>query len=207
MIEEIIKMKKDSDKGLKPQKSSWTGDAHGHEFLFNNPKFNEFHKEVEKHIFKYMDHFKLNHENLLFYFQRSWATLSNSMENISPHKHAQSHLSFAYYLKKEPEEAKLVLMDIHKHSEFIPELFTSTSVDRNKIFRERSLENTAKIDLEIKEGDIIIFPSKTIHGTEKGMLNNQRISISADILITAKETTNLEHLTPQFSKWKEFSSN
>ena len=39
MIEEIIKMKKDSDKGLKPNQNAWTGDTHGHEYLYTNGKF------------------------------------------------------------------------------------------------------------------------------------------------------------------------
>ena len=34
-----IKMKKDSDKGLKPAQNAWTGDTHGHEYLFKNEKF------------------------------------------------------------------------------------------------------------------------------------------------------------------------
>ena len=56
MIEEIIKMKKDSDKGLKPAQNAWTGDTHGHEYLFKNEKFKLFYEEVEKHIIKYMNH-------------------------------------------------------------------------------------------------------------------------------------------------------
>ena len=34
------------------------------------------------------------------YMTRSWATVSMGKERISKHKHKQSHISFAYYLKK-----------------------------------------------------------------------------------------------------------
>ena len=47
MIEEIVRMKKDSDKDLKPVQNAWTGDTHGHEYLFKNEKFKPFYKEVE----------------------------------------------------------------------------------------------------------------------------------------------------------------
>ncbi len=207
MIQEIVKMKEDSDKGLKPAQNAWTGDTHGHEYLYKNEKFKLFYEEVEKHVIEYMNHFELDTNKLEFYFQRSWATLSSSKEHISPHDHSQSNLSFAYYLKKESGDSKLVLIDKLKHNEFIPQLFTSVSADRNKIFKKRTTSNIARINIEPEEDDIIIFPSKTLHGTEKGANNNERISISADISIFAKESKNLEHLTPPFFEWKKFTNN
>ena len=207
MIEEIVKMKKDSDKGFKPAQNAWTGDTHGHEYLFKNEKFKIFYEEVEKHIIKYMDHFELDISKLEFYFQRSWATLSNSKEHISPHDHSQSNLSFAYYLKKQKGDSEFILIDKAKHNEFIPQLFTSVSADRNKIFKKRTTSNIARINIDPEEDDIIIFPSKTLHGTQKNTNNNERISISADVSILAKESKNLEHLTPPFSEWKKFTNN
>ena len=41
---------------------------------------------------------------------------------------------------------------------------------------------------------------------KKNANNNERISISADISILAKESKNLEHLTPPFSEWKKFKN-
>tara|TARA_B100000029_G_C17494023_1_gene930180 strand:+ start:188 stop:886 length:699 start_codon:yes stop_codon:yes gene_type:complete len=205
MIEEIITMKKTSDKGLKPPQNAWTGDTHGYEYLFKNNKFKFFYEEVEKHVIKYMDHFEIDVSKLDFYFQRSWATLSNSKEYISPHDHSQSNLSFAYYLKKQPGDSQLILVDTSKHNEFIPQLFTSPSINRNKIFKKRTLVNTPRINIETEEDDIIIFPSKTLHGTEKNLNNKDRISISADISIIAKQSKNLEHLTPPISEWKKFN--
>ena len=154
-----------------------------------------------------MDHFDLDASKLEFYFQRSWATLSNSKEHISPHDHSQSNLSFAYYLKKEPGDSQFILIDKLKHNEFIPQLFTSVSADKNKIFKKRTTSNTARINIEPEEDDIIIFPSKTLHGTQKNVNNNERISISADISIFAKESKNLEHLTPPFSELIKFTNN
>ena len=206
MVKEIISMKETSDQGLKPSQNAWTGDTHGYEYLFQNKKFETFYKEVEKHVIKYMDHFELDVSKLDFYFQRSWATLSNSKEHISPHDHSQSNLSFAYYLKKQPGDSQLVLVDKSKHNEFIPQLFTSPSVNRNKIFKKRTTSNIARINIDPEEDDIIIFPSKTLHGTQKNTNNNERISISADVSILAKESKNLEHLTPPFSEWKKFTN-
>ena len=134
-------------------------------------------------------------------------TLSNSKEHISPHDHSQSNLSFAYYLKKQKGDSEFILIDKLKHNEFIPQLFTSVSADRNKIFKKRTTSNIARINIDPEEDDIIIFPSKTLHGTQKNTNNNERISISADVSILAKESKNLEHLTPPFSEWKKFTNN
>ena len=68
MVEEIRKMKKDSNKDLKPNQNAWTGDTHGYEYLYKNEKFKLFHEEVEKHIVKYMDHLRNN----LIYVKGPW---------------------------------------------------------------------------------------------------------------------------------------
>jgi len=53
---------------------------------------------------------------------------------------------------------------------------------------------------------LLIFPSKTIHGTEQGKSNSERISISADIVFLAKDSSTLEHLVPPIENWKKFSN-
>ena len=100
MVEEIKKMKKDSGKGLKPAHNAWTGDTHGHEYLYKNEKFKLFYEEVEKHVIKYMNHFDLDVNKLKFYFQRSWATLSNSQEHIAAHDHFTIKSIICLLLKK-----------------------------------------------------------------------------------------------------------
>ena len=65
--------------------------------------------------------------------------------------------------------------------------------------------NSAKVIFDTQEDEIVIFPSKTLHGTELGT-NSQRISISADIVLVAKDTTSLEHLMTPLKKWKLFSN-
>ena len=56
---------------------------------------------------------------------------------------------------------------------------------------------------EAKEDEIIIFPSKTPHQTQKNVKNKERISISSDIFITSKDSSNMEHLVTPFLEWKK----
>ena len=55
----------------------------------------------------------------------------------------------------------------------------------------------------VKENDIVLFPSKTLHSTEPNKSNNERISISGDITFLSKDSSLLEHLTPSFENWNK----
>ena len=75
-------------------------------------------------------------EKIDIFFQRAWSTISKGAENISPHAHDQSHISFAYYLKKNSTDSKIVFLDENRSNEIIPRLFTSKSVDKKKSLKK-----------------------------------------------------------------------
>ncbi|MDA8537384.1 2OG-Fe(II) oxygenase family protein [Candidatus Pelagibacter bacterium] len=207
MVNEILKMENNSKNyDYKTNDSAWTGDTQGHEFLHENKEFNKLFLEIEKNIKEYLENFSIDHTQLDLYFQRSWATISRKNENIANHRHAQSHLSFAYYLKKNKDDSKISFFDHSRHNEFIPGFLDSLSVQKKNLIKSRNVLNSPTILFDTKEDDIVIFPSKTLHGTQRGVLNNERISVSADIMIVAKNSENLEHLVTPIDKWKIFSS-
>ena len=98
MIKEILSMRDKSSKDLstfKKKSNSWTGDVSGFDQLHNDSNFLNLFKNFQENIKKYCENLFIDHEQIDFYFQRSWATVSSGPENISAHKHDQSHLSFA----------------------------------------------------------------------------------------------------------------
>ena len=98
---EIFDMEKKSQNlGYKTEDKAWTGDTQGYENLHNNIKFKKLFGEIENHIKKYLELLNIDLEKIDIFFQRAWSTISKGVENISPHIHSQSHISFAYYLKK-----------------------------------------------------------------------------------------------------------
>ena len=204
LINEIRKMKdlsKNSDYKLK--NASWTGDTQGFEYLHKNKVFDKLFDEIKKKIILYLEFLKVNKEQIDIFMSRSWATISNNKEAIAKHQHLQSHISFAYYLKKNPEDANFILHDEIKRNEFIPALFTSKTLQKEKVVIEPTYASAPRINLEVKEDDIVIFPSKTPHGTDQALNNNERISISGDVIFLAKDSNLLEHLTPSFNNWKK----
>jgi uncharacterized protein (TIGR02466 family) len=207
MIKEIYLMEKNSQNlEYKSKGSAWTGDTQGFEFLHDNSKFKNLFNQIYKNTLEYLENLSINYKKLDLYFQRSWATISRGHDNISNHRHSQSHISFAYYLSKKKNDSKITFWDQNKHNEIIPNLFDSKTVVKKGILKKRDVLNSAKIIFDTKEDEIVIFPSKTLHGTENVASNSERISISADIIIVAKDSNNLEHLMTPLKKWKLFSN-
>ena len=207
MIEQVRLMeKKSKNLDYKSATKAWTGDTQGFEYLHNNPKFKNLFIQINNCILEYLESLSVNYKKLDLYFQRSWATISKKTEHIDNHSHDQSHLSIAFYLKKQKDDAKIMFFDTSKHNEFIPQLFDSRSLAKENIFKKRDILNSSKVVFDTKEDDLLIFPSKTIHGTEQGKSNSERISISADIVFLAKDSSTLEHLVPPVENWKKFSN-
>ena len=203
MLDEIFAMeKKSTNNEYKNQTSAWTGDTQGFEYIHNNPIFDDFFIEVKKRIIEYLEAIQIDHDQLDIFIQRSWATISKEKENIALHKHLQSHLSFAYYLKKKDTDANILFIDETKHNEFLPGLFLSPSSNKRQIIKKRNISNTAAIVFDSKEDEIVIFPSKTAHQTQPNVKNDNRVSISADLFIASKNSENLEHLVTPFKNWK-----
>ena len=207
MISEIRLMEKKSKNiDYKSSSKAWTGDTQGFEYLHNNPKFENLFIQINKCIIEYLENLSINHKKLDLYFQRSWATISKNKEHIDNHSHDQSHISIAYYLSKKKDDSKIMFFDSNKQNEFIPQLFDSRSLAKGNLFNKRDILNSSKVVFDTKEDEVLVFPSKTIHGTEQGKSNSERISISADVVFVAKDSSTLEHLVPPIKNWKQFSN-
>ena len=206
MISEILKMKNstESQSEVKNSGRAWAGFTNIEHNLLENDKFKFFFNEVSIHLKNYLTHYQINLDDIDCYFHRAWPTISDGKESIQPHFHAQSHLSFAFYLVKSPEDSNIQFTDNTRHNEFIPASFISKSVGKDSLFKERNVNNVGMVDINSIEGDIIIFPSKTTHSTQANKINKQRISISADITFVSKKSEHLEHLMPPINKWKKF---
>ena len=61
--------------------------------------------------------------------------------------------------------------------------------------------NVTQAIVNVEENDIVIFPSKTIHSTQPTNSNDERISISADIICVAKDSNLLEIGMPPLIQW------
>ena len=202
LVNEILFQEKNSknkiEKGKQP---AWTGDTQGYEFLFKNKKFKKLFSLISSSIKKYTNIIGLNNDKFDFYYQRSWATISRNNENIYAHKHHQSHITFAYYLKKSKEDGNINFHNESFQNEIAPQIFNARSVQgffKTNIFNAELASFSPEID------EILIFPSKTMHSTSFNKTSEERISIAADVTLVAKDSTNSENLLPPIDTWDKF---
>ena len=104
LLEHIFNIEKDTENIKKRKNDAWLGDTKGHEFFLKNKKMLKLSKLIGEKIRLYTEMLSLDNKKILFFFQRSWATITRKEERIHPHSHDQSNISFAYYPLK-PENS------------------------------------------------------------------------------------------------------
>ena len=154
------------------------------------------------HLHRYLELLRLRTEYLDIFFQRSWPTVTGRSQEIGSHNHENAHISLVYYLNKPENSGGLRLMVRHAPNEIIPNLF-SAAVAVQPFFHERTPFNSNHVDMDLEEGQVLIFPSKTLHQTITSEADDERISLVADIAIMLKEDVECEKFMPDFSHWKK----
>ncbi len=202
MINEIRDMKKNSrNLRYQTETNAWTGDTQGFEFIHKNKKFKKLFDEIIKRVWGYLNCVEIDSKLVDIYIQRSWATISIGNERIKKHRHFQSHISFAYYLKKNKQDSNFVVFDESYKNEIMPGIFRSDTALQKGIVKKMNQFNVTQAIVNVEENDIVIFPSKTIHSTQPTQNNDERISISADIVCIAKDSNLLEMGMPPLNQW------
>lgn len=202
LVQSIIKMKSDNEVNKKSD-YAWTGDTKGHEFLFNNKLFKNLSNKISVSIINYLRVLDINTDLLDIYYQRSWATITESEQKINFHTHSQSNISFAYYLLKPKNSGGIIFKSNELQNELAKNIFTSSKLEKSLI-KKANVYNSDKSMFDPNQGSIIIFPSKTPHATLPNKSSFPRISISGDVTIMLKNSSGFEHLMPNFRNWTKF---
>jgi hypothetical protein len=104
-------------------------------------------------------------------------------------------------LNKPQNAGGLRLLMNNAPNEIVPNLFSS-AVAVQPFFVERTPFNSTHADLD--EGNVLVFPSKTLHQTIPSESDHDRISLVADIAIMLKADSECEKFMPDFSLWRKF---
>ena len=199
MIKRILDIKNSN----KNNNSAWTSDINGEQFLLRNKFFRKLYKEIGTKVKEYASTLNINIEMIDFYMQRSWATVCDKDEYLNPHKHWQSNISFAYYLKKPLHSGNIVFSFNENPNEIADKLFSYDKLQKGLLSGINNLNQTV-FEIDVMEDEIVIFPSKTAHSTIRNLSNEDRISISGDISIMLKNSNQFEHLLPNPNLWQKF---
>ena len=181
---------------------AWTGDVKGHGFIHLQEDFAPWLDAMLPHIHRYLDLLRLRIEYLDIFFQRSWPTMAKRHQEIASHNHENSHISLVYYLNKPENAGGLRMLMKNSPNEIVPNLFSAAAAVQ-PFFHERTVFNSNHVDLDLNEGQVVIFPSKTMHQTLQSEAGDDRISLVADIAIMLKPEATCEKFMPAFSLWKK----
>ncbi|HMB75941.1 MAG TPA: TIGR02466 family protein [Kiloniellaceae bacterium] len=198
LVAEILAMERASSNG-KPG-WSWTGDVQGYEFLHRNQHFQPLFGRFAAPLKAYLETLGVNSDKMETLVTRAWGTISRRGEQIHAHSHRQSHISLVYYLQKPEGSCGIQFLNYDAPNEFAPKLFDDSMV-RAEVLRQKQPLNAVTVNLNPSEGDLLIFPSKTVHGIVPSKADDERVSLAVDIVVTAKDSNGLEFLLPNQSNW------
>ena len=184
--------------------NAWTGDVHGFEFLLKQPDFNNIASLISKKIFEYLKVLSINTETIDLYFQRSWATITDKEQKITFHTHSQSNISFAYYLLKPTNSGGIVFRSSDPANAISKNIFVRDKLEKGLLETNPYNANEAIFDTE--QDSILIFPSKSSHGTMPNKSGKKRISISGDVSLMLKDSKGFEHLMPNYKYWQKLKA-
>ena len=179
---------------------SWTGDRFGMSFLHQDPVFMPLFESFVPHLRNYLKALDLRDDKIDLYYQRSWPVIQKTGQHVAKHRHYQSHISLSYYLKMPPSSGGISFGMDSCPNEIAPQLFHP---QMGEFRRQDTPLNSNRVTLNPKEGQIVIFPSKTLHDTVPSQDTEDRISISADIVMVLKQVANIEMLMPPLEKWSK----
>jgi uncharacterized protein (TIGR02466 family) len=207
LVDNILKL--EAENGYKRRIAddiAWTGDFHGVGAIHENPQFAWIVKEVESHVFQYLEALGVDLNKIDLYIQRAWPIVSRETQAIPPHSHHNAHVSAVYYVSI-PEDGTLKsgAFTIYNSASF-NEIITGIGDKHTDAIKNKNPFNYEQGFYAPKEGRVLIFPSKQRHGVEANQTGEVRISLSFDIFVTSSERGNAalhEFLAPSPNQWKK----
>lgn len=181
---------------------AWTGDVEGHGFIHLEEAYQPWVAAMVPHVHRYLELLRLRTEYLDVFFQRSWPTMTRRRQEIGGHNHENCHISLVYYLHKPEGSGGIRFMMPHAPNEIVPNLFSAATAVQ-PFFHERTPFNSTHADLDLDEGQVLIFPSKTLHQTSTNQTNDDRVSLVADIAVMLKPDAQCEKFMPSFAHWRK----
>ena len=156
--------------------------------LHTHKDFNDLFFEIEKTLGIFYG--GLKHKDTNYFITKSWATYTEKNKYIATHEHVASQFSFVYYVQINEDHSPLTFYE-PKTRFYMPE-----STEWNN-------DNFQSMSYGCTPGMLIVFPSHLFHGTQKvNMTDVPRVSISGDVMITAKPGAVTESLIPHPSTWR-----
>ncbi len=207
LLEAVYDMKAQGSAPRHFPEMAWTGDLHGVEQVHLDPRFSWVVAQVETHVLQYLTELGIDLAQIDLYIQRAWPVVSQPGQEVGVHCHNTSHISAVYYVSVpnsgSDEAGCLIFFDNSRPNEVSPGLGS----ENTNIIASWNAFNQDQAVYEPTEGRLVVFPSKRQHAVSVNHTELERVSLSFDIVVTAKPgqaAGAYEFLTPPPGQWKPF---
>jgi|TARA_R100000455_G_C6232852_1_gene93967 hypothetical protein len=180
-----------------------TSENTGNPYIHLDENLTEIFDEIIENVKKYVYDILEYEEIFDFIITKSWLSRARAPhENINWHDHANSDISFTYYLNTPPNSHRLRFSNDSNLNGLLGGLNKS---DVKDAVRNTNIHNASTFHLEPKEGTLILFPSSLAHSTDNARdFVGERLAIAGDVILVFKEdATNdfsMGYLHPKY--WK-----
>ena len=160
----------------------------GRIFAHLNPNYEVFFNSLKKNLDEYLQHLNVNHNLINYHIVKTWVGYHKDDEtpSIPSHFHNESNISFVYYLKTDSSSDKFCVSQYSNCNEIAGGLFETA--DQKNTHLGFNKYNCNHYTITPVEGTVLLFPSKTLHNTQKFVRRNgERIVVAGDIRITLRK--------------------
>jgi hypothetical protein len=182
-----------------------TGEASGNVDLHLNPQFVNLFRFVSNTAEQYIEALVGTKEIWEPWIVKSWF----SDFSVPAHDHADAHLSFVYYVNVPPDKASPLHMipPIDRLNDLTSGMFLPNK--NIEVVKYNNQYNCTSVVFQPSEGTLLLFPSKMKHTVEpfqrSDNIQDNRISIAGDFILTFKETTARSMGLQPISNWRSMN--
>ena len=184
--------------------ASWTGDVHRVDRLHFDDRMEWLTQNVARHAEAYLRLLGHDLDKCAVHIQRSWPVIAVKGQRVARHAHHTAHISAVYYVSS-PTSGKGGRIEFFNDNP-PNEIQRGIGSTMTGGYTERNSLNYGSAAYEPKPGRLLLFPSKTTHAVEPNETDEQRISISFDLIVTSRggdHDGGYEFLMPAPSGWRQ----
>ena len=168
----FIKNQKTKTKVIEPAKN---GLISNDTYILNNKKLNKIKENILNEINFYKNNILQVKENIQCYIKNSWLMFHNANDFSHNHYHLNSFISGILYIKTPRDCGNIVFHSSKMNHSIFPLI--------NIPFKKYNEYNSSTFTFEVKENQLLLFPSSLIHSVEKNLSNDTRICLAFNVLI------------------------
>ncbi|NJN49481.1 MAG: hypothetical protein HC805_06535 [Alkalinema sp. RL_2_19] len=209
MLETILDLEASGFERRAYDDMAWTGDLHGVQRIHLDSRFGWIVSQVEQHTIAYLTALGVDLSQVALHIQRAWPIVSRQEQAVGDHLHNTAHVSAVYYVSVPAADmgdpGSLVFLDDARVNEVCPGLGS----ENTNVVDEANFYNQLQAVYPPVEGRLLLFPAKQRHGVTPNETEDLRVSLSFDIVLTAKPgeaAGSHEFLMPPVEQWSTFGS-